>query len=566
MGDFGRSSKDKSIHQKSRARGKKYKDRCGDLVGNILGKSADELKWDSNLRHEKRAEYVQTAIKLMQNPQFVLRYLRKLMQGLNLGNEVENALQVIEKALDKSKDAGPSEVHPPNSMEISLEIIPVQNPKGKIIAGVHDKEALVKVLGGSPPRLEMEFGPTFFSDHIDYVPQLNPAYPVMECPEKQQGMFQAGPEVTWNYPAASIPSNPKMEILQSQQAMKGLRKETGDHMKGIGEFQIFILKYAFPNGPYSVSHKTTIFFGQAGAGQSSKGGIRKIASAGECLQSMKGLRHQGYLKIDSLINCEQFINCNDGLALGKGLESLPLSEIGLANEFDGKGFEREGGFGLTVGPEFDNLMEKIMKDHETCIVEGYKVLNCNGDLVRVILQNHPNIAKSYRSAHPNFQSYFMNSIAEVYRKLQNKQEMDELDDLEKKMVQHIDLEYQQLIPWVKEMVAACSRGLERKRLQDDVDRSIRRLQEFDNAAESSKSKKPRLGMHPVPMMIGVLAGYGAYGYAVWQIAEMLGKRRLQGIEDELRDWLANKDRPCHQCICKGFGCKGTPGRPDHPSR
>ncbi|KAB2018062.1 hypothetical protein E1A91_D08G206100v1 [Gossypium mustelinum] len=53
----------------------------------------------------------------------------------------------------------------------------------------------------------------------------------------------------------------------------------------------------------------------------------------------------------------------------------------------------------------------------------------NGDVLNEIFENYPNIADNFRITHPDSQSYFMNSLAELYQKIKSEEEMLQQNDI-----------------------------------------------------------------------------------------------------------------------------------------
>ncbi|MBA0584338.1 hypothetical protein Gorai_015155 [Gossypium raimondii] len=66
---------------------------------------------------------------------------------------------------------------------------------------------------------------------------------------------------------------------------------------------------------------------------------------------------------------------------------------------------------------------------DTCIIHSYKVFKRNGDVLNEIFENYPNIADNFRITHPDSQSYFMNSLAELYQKIKSEEEMLQQNDI-----------------------------------------------------------------------------------------------------------------------------------------
>nr|KJB25548.1 hypothetical protein B456_004G197100 [Gossypium raimondii] len=77
--------------------------------------------------------------------------------------------------------------------------------------------------------------------------------------------------------------------------------------------------------------------------------------------------------------------------------------------------------------DFDIPIEDFMDD--TCIIHSYKVFKRNGDVLNEIFENYPNIADNFRITHPDSQSYFMNSLAELYQKIKSEEEMLQQNDI-----------------------------------------------------------------------------------------------------------------------------------------
>ncbi|XVF10871.1 hypothetical protein REPUB_Repub07fG0220500 [Reevesia pubescens] len=129
---------------------------------------------------------------------------------------------------------------------------------------------------------------------------------------------------------------------------------------------------------------------------------------------------------------------------------------------------------------------------EICNVKGYKVFNRNADVLDEIFEKHPNIAVNFRISHPDLQSPFMNSLAEVYQKIKSKHEMVELKDMEVKIE---DMERTGLqLSWLKEMLAEVRESLEnqveKKRLQEEIDSFKAKAKEAEQKL-AKLEKKPR---------------------------------------------------------------------------
>ncbi|MFQ6627111.1 hypothetical protein Gotur_005904, partial [Gossypium turneri] len=75
--------------------------------------------------------------------------------------------------------------------------------------------------------------------------------------------------------------------------------------------------------------------------------------------------------------------------------------------------------------------QEMVKDFmdDTCIIHSYKVFKRNGDVLNEIFENYPNVADNFRITHPDSQSYFMNSLAELYQKIKSEEEMLQQNDI-----------------------------------------------------------------------------------------------------------------------------------------
>lgn len=113
---------------------------------------------------------------------------------------------------------------------------------------------------------------------------------------------------------------------------------------------------------------------------------------------------------------------------------------------------------------------------ETCLVESYKVLNCNANVLNEIFQKHPDTAINFGLKHPDYQSSFMNSLAELYQNiLKSNQKMLEFEEIDNMDVMIQDMEHNGLqLTWLKEMLAEV-----RKRLEDqEEERNLQRKLEY----------------------------------------------------------------------------------------
>ncbi|OMO52522.1 UPF0722 protein-like protein [Corchorus olitorius] len=465
---MGHSEKDRD----SRARATIWKKQLvGELLSKILGKDL-ELQWKSNMRHDIRTGYVKDAIEYLQNPQLVLRLLEKSMQPLDLGVGEKNALQVLATFLAKSIIGPSHEVHdesPADSIpQNSIEIPQIHALK---------KEAQKK------RKYTESFGESF--EEINAI--LN-------------GRQQSAPK-EWrnNLQAIHIVSNVLEEVVKKaaeaikkqESANQLVQQHQGLDVSIITEIVERQLIIKFPtfkpaqinqNGEnivIGVHDKEVI---DEGKQVDQEVNISVGLEAGRLVELKVGTNQEtGSLKIDSTDN--EGIDWNE--VLGKGWENFLTSPemefLGGSTSTQSDDIWKDLGFGTP--------------DYEICIVQGgFKVLKRNADTLTEILQVQPNIAENYQDEHPDLQSPFMNSIAELYLKLKGTQEMQELENLEEKM-QQIECINQQLITWMKEKVEDTRERLmneaEMKRLQDDVDRAQQRLDKFKQTAER-KSKKLRL--------------------------------------------------------------------------
>ncbi|XVE67998.1 hypothetical protein DITRI_Ditri09bG0033100 [Diplodiscus trichospermus] len=143
-----------------------------------------------------------------------------------------------------------------------------------------------------------------------------------------------------------------------------------------------------------------------------------------------------------------------------------------------------------------NEADVKLSTDETRIVQGYKVFNRNADVLNEIFQEYSNIAENFRVAHSDSQSFYMNSLAEVYKKImKSKREIVEPDDIKnmKKMVgdmEHVGLQ----VTWLKEMLEIQER---KRELQEKIEsfeaKKTEAKQELVQLDMLEKKKRPFWG-------------------------------------------------------------------------
>ncbi|XVF52585.1 hypothetical protein PTKIN_Ptkin05aG0030200 [Pterospermum kingtungense] len=116
--------------------------------------------------------------------------------------------------------------------------------------------------------------------------------------------------------------------------------------------------------------------------------------------------------------------------------------------------------------------------------QSYKVYSSNAELLTEIFQEHPEIDENFQVVHPDFQSKFMNSLVEIYRKIKEcKLEMLEIEDIKSMDVKIQDMVKNGLqLTWLKEML-----GLEREKKK----RKIREMKKQDEEELAETIKKAK---------------------------------------------------------------------------
>ncbi|XWS49710.1 hypothetical protein CRYUN_Cryun12cG0026600 [Craigia yunnanensis] len=138
----------------------------------------------------------------------------------------------------------------------------------------------------------------------------------------------------------------------------------------------------------------------------------------------------------------------------------------------------------------ENEVNVKLSPHETCIVQSYKVFNCNANALTEIFQKHPNIDENIRVASSDTQSHFMNSLAEVYQKIIKSQEILGLEDIKKMELMVGDMEYIGLqLTWLKERLAEIREMLEN---QEAHRKLVEEIDSYKTKKKEAKEKLARL--------------------------------------------------------------------------
>ncbi|XVF52582.1 hypothetical protein PTKIN_Ptkin05aG0029900 [Pterospermum kingtungense] len=111
--------------------------------------------------------------------------------------------------------------------------------------------------------------------------------------------------------------------------------------------------------------------------------------------------------------------------------------------------------------------------------QSYKVHPDNAELLKEIFQKHPEIDKNFQVAHPDFQSNFMDSLVEIYRKIKEcKLEMLEMKDIESMYLKIQDMEKNSLqVRWLKERLEKAWNRLEREKKRRKIQERIKKDEE-----------------------------------------------------------------------------------------
>ncbi|KAK8341832.1 hypothetical protein V6Z11_A08G195500 [Gossypium hirsutum] len=143
--------------------------------------------------------------------------------------------------------------------------------------------------------------------------------------------------------------------------------------------------------------------------------------------------------------------------------------------------------------DFDIPMEDFMDD--TCIIHSYKVFKRNGDVLNEIFENYPNIADNFRITHPDSQSFFMNSLAELYQKIKSEEEMLQQNDITNMLSMIQDEELQDIADMESKLQDLELSGLQLSGLKErlkEVRESKRLLQQINGRkAIENKARRER---------------------------------------------------------------------------
>ncbi|PPR89383.1 hypothetical protein GOBAR_AA31296 [Gossypium barbadense] len=143
--------------------------------------------------------------------------------------------------------------------------------------------------------------------------------------------------------------------------------------------------------------------------------------------------------------------------------------------------------------DFDIPMEDFMDD--TCIIHSYKVFKRNGDVLNEIFENYPNIADNFRITHPDSQSFFMNSLAELYQKIKSEEEMLQQNDITNMLSMIQDEELQDIADMESKLQDLELNGLQLSGLKErlaEVRESKRLLQQINGRkAIENKARRER---------------------------------------------------------------------------
>ncbi|XP_022738796.1 uncharacterized protein LOC111291374 isoform X1 [Durio zibethinus] len=148
-----------------------------------------------------------------------------------------------------------------------------------------------------------------------------------------------------------------------------------------------------------------------------------------------------------------------------------------------------------------NKTNVMLSRDKTCFMENNIVLNCNASVVAEIFQEHPYVAENFLVDHPDSQSFFINSLAEVYRKIKSEPEMLELEGIKSMELKVKDMERVGLqLSWLKEMLAGVSESLEdkteRKRLLEEINSYEEKSNSYKDMAKEAKQKLAKLEKKP----------------------------------------------------------------------
>ncbi|MBA0852613.1 hypothetical protein Goshw_007621 [Gossypium schwendimanii] len=130
---------------------------------------------------------------------------------------------------------------------------------------------------------------------------------------------------------------------------------------------------------------------------------------------------------------------------------------------------------------------------DTCTNHSYKVFKRNGDVLNEIFENYPNIADNFRITHPDSQSYFMNSLAELYQKIKSEEEMLQQNDITIMLSMIQDEELQDITDMESKLQDFELNGLQLSALKERLAevRESKRLQQQINGRKAIENKARR---------------------------------------------------------------------------
>ncbi|KAH1106411.1 hypothetical protein J1N35_010179 [Gossypium stocksii] len=159
---------------------------------------------------------------------------------------------------------------------------------------------------------------------------------------------------------------------------------------------------------------------------------------------------------------------------------------------------QETSYPLLMEPDFDlDIPDIPIEDFmdDTCIIHSYKVFKRNGDVLNEIFENYPNIADNFRIIHPDYQSYVMNSLAELYQKIKSEEEMLQQNDITNMLSMIQDEELQDITDMESKLQDLELSGLQLLGLKErlkEVRESKRLLQQINGRkAIENKARRER---------------------------------------------------------------------------
>ncbi|XWS38605.1 hypothetical protein CRYUN_Cryun19dG0145300 [Craigia yunnanensis] len=181
-----------------------------------------------------------------------------------------------------------------------------------------------------------------------------------------------------------------------------------------------------------------------------------------------------------------------GLKLAMEITNQDMKDIPAENcdsSLNLESISREGVTAIDLDENTSNAATneanvKLSPD-ETCIVEGYKVFKRNADVLDEIFEEHSKTAKNFRVVHPDLQSPFMNSVAEIYQKI--------IKDIESVELMFQDMEHNGLqLTCLNEMLKKIlEEEQEKRKLQEKIAMLSSKKKEAERRLAKLK-KKPRL--------------------------------------------------------------------------